>query len=91
MSASKPAPGPFGSWADAAAEGYVAVVLKGSPWTSHAKKPGELRSACGKQPGKKSPWSSHRNRTGWSMYTDGREPTCEKCRAAITKIAGGAT
>lgn len=87
----KRTPGPFGSWADAAADGYVAAVVKGSPWTSHVKRPGEVAAACGKQPGKRAPGSTHRNRTGWLLYSDGRAPTCEKCRAAIAKAEGSAS
>lgn len=80
--------GVFGSWSDAMVEGYVTVLLKGSPYVSHAKRPGEISAACGKKPGPKNPHTSHKNRTGWRMFTDARPPSCEACMAAITKATG---
>lgn len=74
-----------------AENGYVASLLKGSPYSTHAKQPGSRAALCGKRPGEPKPGSTHRNRTGWGVYSDGRACTCKACLAAIEAAIGVAT
>ena len=69
-------------WDEAEAAGYVAAIMKGSPYTYHALAHGSRVAACGRQPGQKKPGSTHRNRTGWKGYFptgSGRIINCEDC------------
>lgn len=69
-------------WAEAEGAGYVAAIIKGSPYTYHALKEGQRIAACGRKPGEKAPGSTHRGRAGWKGYFpkgSGRIINCAAC------------
>jgi len=65
--------------------GLAGSCIKGNPYTSHLKKPGERKALCGREPGGKGSVSRMVDRRGWMVYPTLEGPgrnLCEKCLKA---------
>lgn len=70
--------------------GLAGSCIKGSPYTSHLKKPGEWTALCGKEPGAPGRTKRMVDRRGWLVYPTfegpGRKP-CEACLRAAELLS----
>lgn len=69
--------------------GLAGSTVKGNPWTSHLKVPGEWAALCGKEPGRAGRQNHMVDRRGWLVYktfeSPGRKP-CEACLKAADRL-----
>jgi len=70
--------------------GLAGSTVKGNPWTSHLKRPGEWAALCGKEPGAAGRQRHMIDRRGWLVYESferpGRTP-CEACLKAAERLS----
>lgn len=73
--------------------GLAGSTVKGSPYVSHLKRPGEWRALCGKAPGAVGRQNRMADRRGWLVYETlegpGRKP-CEACLQAAERLSAPA-
>lgn len=70
--------------------GFAGSCIKGNPYTSHLKKPGDPTALCGKEPGGPGRTRKMVDRRGWVVYKTfegpGRKP-CEACLRAAELLS----
>ena len=71
--------------------GLCAATIKGSPYKSHLKRPGEIAALCGAAPGASKLQRQRRmvSRSGWYLYAAFESPgrdTCEACLRAAEEL-----